>query len=97
MLHGEEERDDVHCVIRMEVRKEDAVHRERIEVRPEHPADRPGAEVEDQRLSSCAHHDTALASPEARDYRTGPYDRDLDGPLPSVELSISACLLPDVL
>src|SRR5215210_588312 len=67
-------------MVRMEVRKEDAVYGEGIQARTEHAAEGARTEVEDERLTTGAHHDAALASLEAGDYGAGTYYGDLHGP-----------------
>jgi hypothetical protein len=77
-------------VIRMEMRKEDAIDREGIEASPEHASHRPRAEVEDQRLAAGAHHNATLPPLQARGYGARSYNRDPHGPDPSVAVSVSA-------
>ncbi len=52
----------------MEVSKEDAIYRQRVQARPEHAADRARTEVEDERLPTRAHHHAALAPLKAWNY-----------------------------
>src|SRR5215211_2608987 len=81
-------------MIRMEVRKEDAVYGERVEARAEHAAEGARTEVEDEHLPAGAHHDAALAPLEAWDYGAGSDDGDLYVFLPSV---VTACQLVSTL
>src|SRR5215212_984824 len=83
----------------MEVRKEDAVYGERIQARAEHAADRSRTEIEDERLPTRAHHDTALAPLEVWNYGAGSYDGDVHcRSLRSLSISVStsACQAYDV-
>jgi hypothetical protein len=61
VVDRKEERDGVDGVIRMKMRKEDAVNGERIEVRPKHASDRPRAKVEDKRLAAGTYPHAALS------------------------------------
>ena len=77
VLDGEQERDDIHRVIRVEMGEEDAVYTEGVEPGAQHPTHGPVPEVQNDRLSAFLYDDATLAARKVRHDRAAADYRDL--------------------
>jgi hypothetical protein len=85
VVDPEEEGNRIDRMVWMEVGEEDAIHRERVEARPNHAANRARSQIEDERFPAGSYHDAALPPLQTGHDRAGSHDGYLHAHLLSVE------------